>query len=87
MTYTEEHPRAKYLRDRAAIDSMRCEVILKDALWSFITDGRDSYTLPDTEDELERVANRLRSLLQSGVGARVEALLADVADRSEVVNA
>lgn len=83
MTFTEEHPRIDYLRSRVARDAARAEVILKDALWRHLTGGRDSYTLPDTEEELDLLAQRLTVLVNGGLGAHVEHLLA----RFEGVNA
>ena len=75
MTFTEEHPRVDYLRQRVARDAARAEVILKDALWAHLTGG-DTYVLPDTEEELDRLAQRLSALLDGGLGVRVWSLLA-----------
>lgn len=76
MTFTEEHPRLDYLRSRVSIDAARAEVILKDALWRHLTGGRDTYTLPDTETELDLLAQRLSALVNGGLGANVEHVLA-----------
>jgi hypothetical protein len=75
MIHMEEHPRVDYLRERVARDAARAEVILKDALWCHLT-GRDTYVLPDSEAELERLADRLSTLVNGGLGANVEGLLA-----------
>jgi hypothetical protein len=75
MTFTEEHPRVDYLRQRVARDAGRAEVILKDALWRHLT-GRDTYALPDTEEELDRLAQRLSALLDGGLGSRTGDMLA-----------
>jgi hypothetical protein len=75
MTFTEEHPRLEYLRQRVARDAARAEVILKDALWAHLTGG-DTYALPDTEEDLERLAQRLSALLDGGLGARTGDMLA-----------
>ncbi len=75
MTFTEEHPRVDYLRQRVARDAVRAEVIMKDALWRHLT-GRDTYALPDSEDELDRLAQRLSTFVNGGLGANMEHLLA-----------
>jgi hypothetical protein len=74
MTFTEEHPRLDYLRSRVARDAVRAEVILKDALWRHLT-GRDVYALPDTEEDLDRLAQRLSALVDGRLGSTVEHML------------
>lgn len=76
MTFTEEHPRVDYLRSRIARDAVRAEVIMKDALWRHLTDGRDTYALPDTEEELDLLAQRLDILVNGRLGTAVDGVLA-----------
>ena len=76
MTFTEEHPRLDYLRSRVARDAARAQVIMKDALWRHLTGGRDTFVLPDTEEELDLLAQRLALLVNGGLGAGVEHVLA-----------
>lgn len=80
MTFTEEHPRLNYLRQRVARDAAQVEVMLRDALWHHLTEGRDTYVLPESEDDLDRLARRLSALTRDGLGAQARHLLARFED-------
>lgn len=74
MSLIDDNPRTIYLTERIRRDLNTVLLMAEDAVFEFITDSSDIRVIPEDEEALDRVAQRLSKVINGGGSLKADLL-------------